>query len=71
MCSFIESTWNSVQLIVLLEGKLSLLPSLSPNLPTYIYLPRDGEMLIYNDMLLLSGRIYSEYVFNSLLCIFL
>lgn len=31
--------------------------------PTYVYLPRDGEMRIYNDMLLLRG----DPVFNFLI----
>lgn len=58
-----ESVWNNVQHIVLTGGlSLSLL---SLCLPIYIYMPRDGGTLIYNDMLLLSGRIYSDSLFKS------
>lgn len=49
----------------ILEGN-SLLSLLSLHLPTYIHMPRDGEMLSYNDMLLLSARIYRDSVLKSL-----
>lgn len=64
-----ESTWNNVPHIVQYWREthyyryyLSMYP------PTYI--PRDGEMLSYNDTFLLSARIYSDSVFKSLICFF-
>lgn len=53
----------------ILEGN-SLLSLLSLRLPTYIYMPKDGEILSYNGMLLLSARIYSDSVFKSLVHFF-